>query len=126
MFVARGRVLSYNTRAKERGSLPVFPARYRVQPKGRELPSKQASTQPRNGPAGAEGPRVGGSPFQVGERHFRRRLIMRARRSESFSKVALISLLFAGLAAAPGASAQPAPQQPEQAKAAQKTGPAAP
>jgi Ca-activated chloride channel family protein len=49
---------------------------------------------------------------------------MRARRSESFSRVALVSLLFAAaLASAPRAGAQPA-QQPEQAKAAQKAGPA--
>ena len=50
---------------------------------------------------------------------------MRARRSESFSRVALVSLLFAiALAAAPLAGAQPAQQQPEPAKAPQKTGPA--
>ncbi|MBV9927067.1 MAG: VWA domain-containing protein [Acidobacteria bacterium] len=48
---------------------------------------------------------------------------MRARRSESFSRVALVSLLFAIALAAPRAGAQPA-QQPEQVKAAQKTGPA--
>ena len=48
---------------------------------------------------------------------------MRARRSESFSRVALVSLLFAIALAAPRAGAQPA-QQPEQVKAAQKSGPA--
>jgi len=51
---------------------------------------------------------------------------MRARRSESFTRVALVSLLFAaGLAAAPRAAAQPA-QQPEPAKAAPQTGTPAP
>ena len=48
---------------------------------------------------------------------------MRARRTESFTRVALVSLLFAAVssAAARDACAQPA-QQPEQAKAVQKTG----
>jgi Ca-activated chloride channel homolog len=52
---------------------------------------------------------------------------MRARRTESFTRVALISLLFAAAsaAAARDACAQPAPQ-PEQAKAVQKTGAPAP
>ncbi|MBV8859729.1 MAG: VWA domain-containing protein [Acidobacteria bacterium] len=51
---------------------------------------------------------------------------MRARRSESFSRVALVSLLFAAaLAAAPEAGAQPA-QQPDPKPAAQKTAPPAP
>ena len=51
---------------------------------------------------------------------------MRARRSESFSRVALVSLLFAAsLAAAPRAGAQPV-QQTEQKQAAQKTDSPAP
>ena len=52
---------------------------------------------------------------------------MRARRTESFTRVALISLLFAAAsaAAARDACAQPA-QQPEQSKAVQKTGAPAP
>lgn len=50
---------------------------------------------------------------------------MRARRSESFSRVALVSLLFAAsFVAAPRAGAQPV-QQPEQKQGAQKTEPPA-